>query len=106
LTGGIRKGAKGEPPVAYFSRRCGALSPGATHARLIEPDCSHFAICVACFELCKTFTILSTSTGYSITSGRCQFFSLTKFRAPLIFFLSSTDFLAYETIPEEIYLSG
>jgi hypothetical protein len=52
LTGGIRKGAKGEPPVAIF------------------------------------------------TAGAPQFDAL------LIFFFSSAGFLAYDTIPEEIYLSG
>jgi len=31
---------------------------------------------------------------------------LAQFKAPLIFFFSSTDFLAYDRIPEEIYLSG
>jgi len=107
LTGGIRKGTKGEPPVAYFSQGYGALSPAVTHARSTEPDCSHFGFALPALSVAKLSPLSpSTSTGYSFTSGPCQFFSLTKFRVPLIFFLSSTDFLAYETIPEEIYLSG
>jgi hypothetical protein len=59
LTGGIRKGAKGEPPVAIF---------------------------------------------YSFTSGPSNFLALLKGSAN--FFFSSAGFLAYDTIPEEIYLSG
>jgi hypothetical protein len=59
LTGGIRKGAKGEPPVAIF---------------------------------------------YSFTSRAASFLVLLK--GSVNFFLSSTEFLAYDTIPEEIYLSG
>jgi hypothetical protein len=68
LTGGIRKGAKGEPPVAYFHSYRSLLT-----------------------SLCK---------------GPANFSSLTQNEAPLIFFFSSTDFLGYDTILEEIYLSG
>ena len=55
MTGGIRKGAKGEPPVAIF---------------------------------------------YSFTSRPASFLVLLKGSAN--FFLSSTEFLEYDTIPEEI----
>ncbi len=55
MTGGIRKGVKGEPPVAIF---------------------------------------------YSFTSRPASFLVLLKGSAN--FFLSSTEFLAYDTIPEEI----
>jgi len=68
LTGGIREGAKGEPPVAYFRNYRSLLT-----------------------SLCK---------------GPANFSSLTQNEAPLIFFFSSTDFLAYDTVSEEIYLSG
>jgi hypothetical protein len=68
LTGGIREGAKGEPPVAYF-HSCRSLLT----------------------SLCK---------------GPANFSSLTQNEAPLIFFFSSAVFLAYDMIPEEIYLSG
>jgi hypothetical protein len=62
LTGGIRKGAKGDPPVAIFHRLQG--------------------------------------------KGSDNFFGPYLKHGPLIFFFSSTDFLAYDRIPEEIYLSG
>jgi hypothetical protein len=68
LTGGIREGAKGEPPVAIFT-----ATARVTH---------------------------------ELTQRPSNFSSLTQREIPLIFFFSTADFLAYETIPEEIYLSG
>jgi hypothetical protein len=68
LTGGIRKGAKGEPPVAYFYSATAYYSPAAAHT--------------------------------------LQFLQSIQCRDFLIFFFSSADFLGYDTIPEEVYLSG
>jgi hypothetical protein len=42
LTGGIREGAKGEPPVAIFYSATARYSPTAPNACLVEPDCSRF----------------------------------------------------------------
>jgi hypothetical protein len=42
LTGGIREGAKGEPPVAIFYSATACYSPTARYACLVEPDCSRF----------------------------------------------------------------
>jgi hypothetical protein len=67
LTGGIRKGAKGEPPVA-----------------ISEHYASSFAHCAA----------------------PPRSFRASNAADSLIFFFPCTDFLAYDTIPEEIYLSG
>jgi hypothetical protein len=44
LTGGIREGAKGEPPVAYFHTATARYSPTAPRACLVEPDCSRFRL--------------------------------------------------------------
>jgi len=40
LTGGIREGAKGEPPVAYFHSATAGYPPTAPSASLLKPDCS------------------------------------------------------------------
>jgi hypothetical protein len=69
LTGGIRKGAKGEPPVAHF------------------------------------FAVLRTRCSQA-RRAPFESFSVNSMQGPLIFFFSSADFLAYDTIPEEIYLFG
>jgi hypothetical protein len=65
LTGGIREGVKGEPPVGLFSALAGKLA--ARRSRLRD----HSTVVILRF-----------------------------------FFFSSADFLAYDTIPEELYLSG
>jgi len=83
LTGGIREGAKGDPPVAIF-----------TAPRLAFASCDCLRLFIRHSVLLQKFV-----QQHCVSGG-------APFKALLIFFFSFICFLAYDTVPEEIYLAG
>jgi hypothetical protein len=83
LTGGIREGVKGDPPVAIF-----------TAPRLAFAGCDCLLLFIHLSVLFEKFIQQHCASG------------LAQSKALLIFFFSFIRFLAYDTVPEEIYLSG